>query len=260
MAAGPIAAQTAITTDTKGLRAGEIRIPVKDGREMPAYRATPAKGSDYPILLVVEEIFGIHEYIKDICRRYAKLGYTAIAPDLFMRQGDVTAYREIPEIVSQVISKVPDAQVMDDLDAALEWAIRKEKGNPEQVAVSGFCWGGRITWLYAAHQPKVKAGGAFYGVLERAPTPLQPRHPIDVAPLLKAPVIGFYGGQDRGIPLESVDQMRAALRKGTSGSEIVVYPEAPHGFHADYRESYRKAEAEDAWRRWLAWLKARDVA
>jgi carboxymethylenebutenolidase len=259
LAVQPIAAQTAITTDTAGLTAGEVQIPAKDGKTMPAYRACPAKGSSFPVVLVVEEIFGIHEYIKDICRRWAKLGYLAIAPDLFMRQGDVTQIKEIQEIIAKVVSKVPDEQVMSDLDATLAWA-EKNKGNPNKLAVTGYCWGGRITWLYAAHQPKVKAGGAWYGVLSRPASPLQPKHPVDVAPGLKAAVLGLYGGQDRGIPLETVEQMREALKKGSSGSEIVVYPDAPHGFHADYRESYRKADAEDAWKRLTAWFKQHGVA
>ncbi|MCS7023489.1 MAG: dienelactone hydrolase family protein [Bryobacteraceae bacterium] len=259
LAVQPIAAQTVITTDTAGLTAGEVQIPTKDGKSMPAYRAMPARGSKFPIVLVVEEIFGIHEYIKDICRRWAKLGYLAVAPDLFMRQGDVTQIKEISEIIAKVVSKVPDEQVMSDLDATFEWAA-KNRGDTNKLAVTGYCWGGRITWLYAAHQPKVKAGGAWYGVLTRPTSPLQPKHPLDIAPQLKAPVLGLYGGQDRGIPLDTVEKMKEALAKGSSGSQIIVYPDAPHGFHADYRESYRKADAEDAWNRLTAWFKKHGVA
>lgn len=259
LAVQPIAAQTAITTDTAGLTAGEVQIPTRDGKSMPAYRACPAKGGKFPVVLVVEEIFGIHEYIKDICRRWAKMGYLAVAPDLFMRQGDVTQIKEIPEIIAKVVSKVPDEQVMSDLDATLAWS-EKNKGNSNKLAVTGYCWGGRITWLYAAHQPKVKAGGAWYGVLARPTNPLQPKHPVDIAPGLKASVLGLYGGQDRGIPLDTVEKMKVALKQGSSRSEIVVYPDAPHGFHADYRESYRKADAEDAWKKLTAWFRQHGVA
>lgn len=259
LAVQPIAAQTAISTDTNGLTAGEVQIPAKDGKMLPAYRACPAKGSKFPVVLVVEEIFGIHEYIKDVCRRWAKLGYMAIATDLFLRQGDVTQIKEVPEIISKVVGKVPDEQVMSDLDATVAWA-EKHKGDSKRLAVTGYCWGGRITWLYAAHNPKVKAGGAFYGVLSRAANPLQPKHPVDIAAGLKAKVLGFYGGQDRGIPLDTVEKMKAELKKGSSGSDIIVYPDAPHGFHADYRESYRKADAEDAWKRLTEWFKKNGVA
>ncbi|MBL8173441.1 MAG: dienelactone hydrolase family protein [Bryobacterales bacterium] len=259
LAVQPVAAQTMITTDTKGLTAGEVQIPAKDGKTMPAYRAVPAKGKNYPVVLVVEEIFGVHEHIKDICRRFAKLGYLAIAPDLFLRQGDPAGMTNIQEIIGKVISKVPDAQVLSDLDAVVDWA-GKQKGDTKKLAVTGFCWGGRITWLYAAHQPKVKAGAAWYGVLSRPASELQPKHPVDVAAGLKAPVLGLYGEKDNGIPLDTVEKMRAALQQGKSGSEIVVYPGAPHGFHADYRESYRKADAEDAWKKLLAWFKKYGVA
>jgi len=260
LAVQPIAAQTAITTDAKGLNAGEIQIPTKDGRMMPAYRAAPSKGRKLPTVLVVEEIFGVHEHIKDICRRFARLGYLAIAPDLFLRQGDPSGMTNVQEIVGKVISKVPDEQVLSDLDTVLEFAEKKEKGDAKRVAVTGFCWGGRITWLYAAHQPNVKAGAAWYGVLSRATNPLQPKHPVDIAATLKVPVLGLYGEKDQGIPLDTVEKMRAALKSGSSGSEIIVYPGAPHGFHADYRESYRKADAADAWKRTLAWFKKHGVA
>jgi carboxymethylenebutenolidase len=260
LAVQPIAAQTAITTGTKSLEAGEVQIPTADGRMMPAYRASPARGRHYPCVLVVEEIFGVHEYIKDICRRYAKLGYCAIAPDLFLRQGDVTKLESVQDILGKVVSKVPDAQVMRDLDATLAWAGKHGRIHEKKLAVTGYCWGGRITWLYAAHQPKVKVGAAWYGVLARPATELQPKHPVDIAAGLQVPVLGLYGGQDRGIPLDTVARMQAELKKGKSGSEIELYEDAPHGFHADYRESYRKAAAEDAWARVLAWYRKHGVA
>jgi carboxymethylenebutenolidase len=258
LAVQPITAQT-ITTNTEGLQAGEVHIPAKDGKMMPAYRVNPAKGRNFPVVLVVEEIFGIHEYIKDICRRLGKLGYMAVAPDLFLRQGDVTQLPNIQDIISKVVSKVPDEQVMSDLDATLDW-VGKNGGNTSKTSVTGYCWGGRIVWLYAAHQPKVKAGGAWYGVLSRATNPLQPKHPVDIAAGLKAPILGLYGGQDRGIPLDTVDKMKAELAKGSSKSEIIVYPDAPHGFHADYRESYRKSDADDAWKKLIDWFKKHGVA
>jgi carboxymethylenebutenolidase len=258
LAVQPITAQT-ITTNTEGLQAGEVHIPAKDGKMMPAYRVNPAKGRNFPVVLVVEEIFGIHEYIKDICRRLGKLGYMAVAPDLFLRQGDVTQLPNIQDIISKVVSQVPDEQVMSDLDATLDW-VGKNGGNTSKTSITGYCWGGRIVWLYAAHQPKVKAGVAWYGVLSRATNPLQPKHPVDIAAGLKAPILGLYGGQDRGIPLDTVDKMKAELAKGSSKSEIIVYPDAPHGFHADYRESYRKSDADDAWKKLIDWFKKHGVA
>ncbi len=258
LAVQPISAQTAITTDTTGLIAGEVKIPTKDG-DVPAYRAMPAKGKNFPVVLVVQEIFGVHEHIKDVCRRFAKLGHIAIATELYARQGDVSKIKEIQNVIKDVVAKVPDAQVMSDLDATVAWAD-KNGGNSKKLAVTGFCWGGRITWLYAAHNPKVKAGGAWYGRLVGQGTELQPKNPIEFAPTLKVPVLGLYGGKDGGIPVESVEKMREALKQGKSGSEIIVYPEAPHGFHADYRPSYRKADAEDAWKRLNEWFKQHGAA
>ncbi len=254
----PVHAQTVITTSSEGLTAGEVKIPVADG-EIPAYRAMPAQGSGFPVVLVVQEIFGVHEHIKDVCRRFAKEGYCAIAPELYARQGDVSKLTDYREIFAQVVSKVPDAQVMSDLDAAVAWAAKTGSGDPDRVGVTGFCWGGRITWLYAAHNPKVKAGVAWYGRLTGQGTELQPRYPVDVAAELKAPVLGLYGGKDQGIPLEDVEKMRAALAAAKQPSEIVVFPEAPHGFHADYRPSYREAEAKDAWAQCLAWFRRHGV-
>jgi carboxymethylenebutenolidase len=252
MAVCPVGAKT-LTTDSKGLRAGAVKIPVKDG-EIPGYRAQPSSGTNFPIILVIQEIFGVHEHIQDVVRRLAKLGYLAIAPELFARQGDVSKLSSVEEIRA-VVAKVPDAQVLSDLDATLAWAVRSSKGNVDRVGITGFCWGGRITWLYAAHNPKIKAGVAWYGRLVGASTTLTPKHPVDIAPTLRVPVLGLYGGKDTGIPLESVEKVRALLNAGQSKSEIVVYPEAPHAFFADYRPSYRAAAAKDGWKRLQEWFK-----
>ena len=253
----PTLSQAAITTDTDGLEAGTVQLNI-DGQAVPVYRAQPKDGRKLPVVLLVSEIFGIHHYIADIARRYAKLGYLALAPDLFVRQGDPTRYESIPELMKEIIAKVPDAQVMHDLDACVAWAA-EHGGDTSRLAVTGYCWGGRITWMYAAHNPKVKAGVAWYGRVVQDKTALQPQHPVDIAPELKVPVLGLYGGRDTGISLASVDQMKAALAKGNSGSEIVVYPDAGHGFHADYRPSYVEADAKDGWTRCIAWLKRHGV-
>ncbi|MBK5293346.1 MAG: dienelactone hydrolase family protein [Acidobacteriia bacterium] len=254
LAVQPVTPQT-ITTATDGLVAGEVKIPVKDG-EIPAYRAMPAKGSRFPVALVVQEIFGVHEHIKDICRRFAKAGYLAIAPEMYARQGDVSNLSSVPDIISKVVSKVPDGQVMSDLDAAVAWAGKTGKANVSKLGITGFCWGGRVVWLYSAHNPKLKAGVAWYGRLVGQPSENNPKHPIDVAASLHGPVLGLYGGKDQGIPLDTVEKMREALKAaGKKGSEIIVYPEAQHGFHADYRPSYGKADAEDGWRRLLEHFK-----
>jgi carboxymethylenebutenolidase len=253
MAAHPGDAKT-LTTDTKGLLAGAVKIPVKNGA-IPAYRAQPSSGTNFPIILVIQEIFGVHEHIQDVVRRLAKLGYLAIAPELFVRQGDVLKLSKVEEIRA-VVAKVPDAQVFSDLDATLAWAVKSSKGNIDRVGITGFCWGGRITWLYAAYNPKVKAGVAWYGRLVGSSTTLTPKHPIDIAPNLRVPVLGLYGGKDAGIPLESVEKVRKLLKSGRSKSEIVVYPEAPHAFFADYRPSYRKTEAKEGWERLQKWFKS----
>ena len=251
----PVSAQT-ISTDDTGLTAGEVKVPTNDG-QIPAYRAMPATGGPFPFVLVVQEIFGVHEHIKDLCRRLAKTGYFAVAPELYARQGDVSQLKDVQEILTTVVSKVPDAQVMSDLDATVEWGGGTGKADKSRVAITGFCWGGRITWLYCAHNPRVKAGVAWYGRLAGQANALMPKNPIDLAPSLKVPVLGLYGGADQGISVQSVDEMRAALSRGTSGSDLVVYPETPHGFNADYRPSYRKEAAEDGWKRMLAWFKGR---
>jgi carboxymethylenebutenolidase len=253
----PVMAQTQIHTDANGLTAGEVKVPVKDG-EMPAYRAQPAGGSKLPTVLVVQEIFGVHEHIKDLCRRFAKAGYLAVAPELYARQGDVSKLTDI-DAIRPIVMKVPDAQVMSDLDAAADWAAGNG-GDPRKLAVTGFCWGGRIVWLYAAHNPKLKAGVAWYGPLEGPTSELKPKNPIDLVRDLKAPVLGLYGGADGGIPNEGVDRMRAALKAAANSSQIRTYPDTPHGFNADYRPSYRKEQAEDGWKRLMAWFRQNGVA
>ena len=257
MAVRPVAAGT-ITTDANGLVAGEVRIPVTDG-EIPAYRAMPEAGGPFPVVLVVQEIFGVHEHIKDVCRRFAKQGYLAVAPELYARQGDVSQYTDYRQIFSEVVSKVPDSQVMADLDAPVAWAGKSGQGRADALGVTGFCWGGRIPWLYAAHSPGLKAGVAWYGRLAGEPSVLQPKYPLELAAELKAPVLGLYGGQDQGIPLADVEKMQAALRAAQQPSEIIVFPEAPHGFHADYRASYRPEDAQQAWRQCLEWFRKNGV-
>ena len=261
LAVQPVMAQTAITTDSNGLVAGEIKVPASGG-EMPAYRAQPAEGSNFPVILVVQEIFGVHEHIKDICRRLAKQGYLAIAPELYARQGDPRQYANIQELISNIVAKVPDAQVMGDLDACVTWA-KANGGDTSKLGITGFCWGGRITWLYAAHNPQVKAGVAWYGKVVGPINEMNPKNPVDVAGQLNGAVLGLYGGEDQGIPLDSLEQMRKALSDSGStaakASSIHVYPTAPHAFHADYRPSYRKDAAEDGWKRLLAWFKQNGV-
>jgi carboxymethylenebutenolidase len=253
MAVQPVCAQTTITTDSAGLLAGEVKIPVSGG-EMPAYRAMPATGNGFPTVLVVQEIFGVHEHIKDICRRFGKLGYLAIAPELYARQGDVSKLTSFDDI-RKIVAQVPDAQVMSDLDSAVTWAKSIGKANTAKLGITGFCWGGRIVWLYAAHSPQLKAGVAWYGRLVGQAGELTPKHPVDLAGQLKAPVLGLYGAKDRGIPLDTVERMREALKAAKSSSEIVVYPEADHGFHADYRPSFNREAAQDGWKRLQDWFK-----
>ena len=260
-AALPITAQTVVKTDAAGLVAGEVTIPVGEFR-MPAYRAAPQGVAKAPVVLVISEIFGVHEYIADVARRFARRGYFAIAPELFVRQGDPTAYGEIAKLLAEVISKVPDSQVMGDLDAAVSWAT-SQGADTGRLGVTGFCWGGRITWLYAAHNPQVKAGVAWYGRLVGQANALQPLHPVDVGSRLHAPVLGLYGEKDTGIPLDSVERMKAVMAAGgpaSRRSSFVVYPDAPHAFHADYRPSFRKQAAEDGWQRCLEWMKASGAA
>ena len=257
----PVMSQTVIKTDSADLLVGEVLIPVGDFK-LPAYRAAPLGKANAPVVLVISEIFGVHEHIADVARRLAKQGYFAVAPELFVRQGDAGAYGEIAKLLSEVVNKVPDTQVMTDLDATTAWA-KGQGADASRLGITGFCWGGRITWLYAAHNPAVKAGVAWYGRLQGAVSALNPAQPIDRVGQLNGPVLGLYGGKDSGIPVESVNAMKAALVGGSAAakaSQFVVYPDAPHAFHADYRPSYRKDAADDGWQRCLAWFKSQGVA
>lgn len=253
LAVRPVCAQTVVLTDTTGIMADAVHIPAGDVM-LPAYLAHPDQGEGWPVILVVQEIFGVHEHIKDVCRRLARLGYLAIAPELYFRQGDVSGMKDINEILTRVVARVPDSQVLSDLDAVVAWVDSNRLGDGGKLGITGFCWGGRITWLYAAHSSRVKAAVAWYGKLEGSGNELQPAYPLELASRMQAPVLGLYGGTDQGITQDSVERMRAALGKGASQSEIVVYPDAPHAFFADYRPSYRKEAAEDGWNRLRAWF------
>ena len=257
LAVQPVCAQTMVVTDTQGLTAGEVKVPTKDGG-IPAYRAMPATGKNFPVILVVQEIFGVHEHIKDVARRFAKAGYLAVAPELYYRQGDVSKLADNKEIFAKVVSKVPDSQVMSDLDATVEWAA-KNGGNTEKLGITGFCWGGRIVWLYAAHNPNVDAGVAWYGRLVGDKADMTPAHPIELVEKINAPVLGLYGAADAGIPNDTVARMNEALKKAGKKSEIHLYPDTPHGFHADYRPTYRKEQAQDGWKRAIEWFKKNGV-
>lgn len=264
LAVQPVCAQTQVLTSSDGLQVGMIELAAPD-RGIPAYYARPAtlaKGRRMPTVLVVSEIFGVHEYIKDVCRRLAKQGYLAIAPELFIRQGDPQKLDSIPKILSEIIAKVPDAQVFADLDAAAAWAAHNG-GDPARLAITGFCWGGRMAWLYNAHNPAIKTSIAWYGKLVGEASALTPRQPVDRADDLHGPGLGLYAGDDQGIPLPTVEKMRAALavarNRSAQASQIHVYPAVPHAFHADYRPSYRKTEADDGWQRLLVWLKRHGV-
>ena len=262
LAVQPVQAQTMIVTPTDELTAGAVKVKTKDGKDMDAYRAMPASGQGFGTILVVQEIFGVHAHIADMCRRFAKAGYCAIASELYFRQGDPKTYTEIPKLVSELVSKVPDAQVMDDLDATAAFVKEEGKADVSKLGITGFCWGGRIVWMYDAHSPGVKAGVAWYGPLVRPGTELQPKNPIDIVKDLHGPVLGLYGGADTGISQESVEKMREALKTGSAAaqkSQIDVYPDTPHAFNADYRPSYRKDQAEDGWKKALAWFKANGV-
>jgi len=257
LAVMPVSAET-ITTDSNGLIVGEVKIPVEGG-EIPAYRAMPATGGPFPTILVVHEIFGVHEHIKDICRRLAKLGYFAVAPLLYSREGDVSSLSDVPSIL-KVVGKVPDKEVASDLDATVAWAKSTGKADTTKLGITGFCWGGRQVWLYAAHNPALRAGVAWYGPLQLPPSDLRPKNPIDLVNQINAPVLGLYGGADEGIPVAQIEQMRAALKAAGKRSEIVIYPDTPHGFNADYRPSYRQQAAKDGWKRMQAWFKENGVA
>jgi carboxymethylenebutenolidase len=257
---GPLLAQV-VKTDSDGLEAGMVSFP-SGGVEIQAYCARPKGKSNCPTVLVIQEIFGVHEYIQDTCRRLAKLGYLAFAPEMYQRQGDPKKFTAIPELIANVVSKVPDAQVMSDLDAAVVW-INKNGGTESKLAITGFCWGGRVVWMYAAHNKNVKAGVAWYGRLTGEPNAMTPKHPYDVAETLNGAVLGLYGAADGGIPVTTVDEMKTRLSFGNAksrASDFVVYPDTPHAFHADYRPSYRKAAADDGWARMNAWFKKHGVA
>jgi len=247
-----------IHTDATGLVAGEVGIPAGDG-PMPGYRAMPDGPGPFPVILVIEEIFGVHDYIKDVCRRLAKAGYCAVAPELYARQGDLSTMTDVKAIVRDVISKTPDAQWMADLDAAAAWAVAASNGDPSRLATMGWCRGGRGVWLYAAHRRDLKAGVAWYGALGGERTALQPRTADDVAGEINAPILALYGGADTGIPVASAEAARDKARAAGKSVDLVVYPDAPHGFHADYRPSYRREPAEDGWTRALAFFKAKGV-
>jgi carboxymethylenebutenolidase len=254
-AVSPVASAT-ITTDARGLTAGEVKIPVKDGT-IPGYRAMPATGKGFPAILVIQEIFGVHEHIKDLCRRLAKAGYYAVAGELYARQGDVSKLTSIDDILN-VVARVPNDQVMSDLDSTVAFAAG-EAADTSKLGVTGFCWGGGKTWLYTARNPEVKAGVAWYGPLLARPGMSGPA-PIDVAAQIKGRVLGLYGGKDTGITEDARNQMAAALKAaGDTRSNIVVYPDAQHGFNADYRPSYDETAAKDGWGRMLSWFKAHGV-
>ena len=257
VASHPVLAQ-AIVTDSTGLVAGEVSVPVADGK-IPAYRAMPAKPGKYPVLLVVQEIFGVHEHIKDMCRRFARLGYYAIAPEMYARQGDVSKMADIGTILSTVVAKVPDAQVNADLDAAVAFAGASGNGNTARLGLVGYCWGGRAAWVYALHNPKLKAAVSYYGLLDGMKSPIKPQDPVDFAATLKVPVLGLYAGVDDFVKPAIIDQMRAGLVKSGSGSEIVIFPNVNHGFNADYRPTYDKAAATYAQKLTTDWLKERGV-
>lgn len=257
-AALPVVAQNVIKTDTAGLTAGTITLTV-DGQTVPVYRAQPEGKTNLPVVLVISEIFGVHEHIADVARRFAKLGYLALAPDLFVRQGDPQKSASIADLQRDIISKTPDTQVMADLDALVAWA-KANGGNPDKIAITGFCWGGRVTWMYAAHNPSIKAGVAWYGRLIGTSNANTPRHPIDIAATLNVPVLGLYGEKDTGITQDSVKAMQAMLAKGPNKSTFVIYPNSGHAFHADYRPSYVEADAKDGWGRMLAWFRQNGVA
>src|SRR5690348_1726544 len=257
LAVQPVAAET-ITTDSNGLTAGEVKIPVSDG-EIPAYRAMPAKGGPFPTAVVIQEIFGVHEHIKDLCRRLAHSGYFAVAPALYARQGDVLQMTDVKEIISKVVSKVPDAEVASDVDATVAWARKQKEANTRKLAVTGFCWGGRQTWLYAIHNPHVKAAVAWYGPVAGNTDELHPKRVIDLLPELKVPLLGLYGAADQGIAVADVETVRDEAKRLHKKVEIVIYPDTPHGFNADYRPSYRPEAAKDGWKRMLAWFKSHGV-
>ncbi len=260
LSAGPIMAQQAVSTSADGLQVGEVQVPAKDGQKIPAYFAAPSKAARYPVILVIPEVFGMHEYQKDICRRLAKVGYFAVTSDPFFRKGDLSKVADIKEVIATA-NALTDEQAFADLDAVVDWAGKHAKANVGKLGITGMCRGGRTVWQYTGHNPKIKAGVSWYGGLNPMP-PAMPLSPIDTADKLNAPVLGLYGGADQGIPQNMVDRMNAALLAfgKEKQSMIHVYPDMPHAFHADYRPSYRKEAAEDGWKRMLAWFKKHGVA
>ncbi len=260
LAAGPATAD-AIVTDATGLDAGAVDVPVSDGK-IPAYRAKPAGKTNAPVVLVIQEIFGVHEHIKDLCRRLAHAGYYAIAPSLYARQGDPGKYdmAHVMDMMKDIVAKVPDAEVMSDLDSTVAFA-RGEGADTGKLAITGFCWGGRIVWLYAAHNHALKAGVAWYGPLAGTDNDLRPHTAIELAGDVKAPVLGLYAGLDQNITAANIDAMQAALKAaGNTVSHIDVFADAQHGFNADYRPSYNEKDAKEGWARMLAWFRAYGVA
>jgi len=256
LAVEPVAAQT-IHTDSAGLIESAAQIPTQDGN-IPGYFARPDREGTFPTIIVVHEIFGVHEHIKDVCRRFAKHGYTAVAPELFARVGDVSKLSDIQQILP-IVSKASDAQVLTDLDSAVLWAEQNAKGDRSRLGATGFCWGGRIIWLYAAHSSDLKAAVAWYGRIIGQTDSLHPKNPMDIVDDLKAPVLGLYGGQDQGIPVATVDAIKAAASAAGKTVDIVVYPDSGHAFHADYRPSYNPKDSMDGERRMYAWFEAYGV-
>ena len=255
-AISPVFGQT-IATPSEGLIAGEVKFSAGDV-DIPAYRAMPDGGGKFPTVLVIHEIFGVHEHIKDVCRRWAKLGYYAIAPELFARQGDAAAEKDMQKLMADIVAKKPDSEVLSDLDATVAFAKASGSADLDRAAVTGFCWGGRQTWLYAAHNPSLKAGVAWYGPLAGKTSELRPKNPPDIVAELKVPVLGLYGGMDKGITHDQIAAMQKKLADA-GGSKIIVYDDAGHAFYADYRPSYVKADAEASWKEATAWLKAHGV-
>ncbi len=257
VAAMPVMAQNVVKTDTVGLTAGTIHLNV-NGQTVPVYRAQPEGKSNLPVIVVVSEIFGVHEHIADVARRFAKLGYLALAPELFVRQGDPSKAATIADLQRDIIAKTPDQQVLGDIDATLAWA-KANGGNPDKMGITGFCWGGRIAWMYAAHNPQLKAAVAWYGRLVGEANAMMPTYPIDIAPSLKVPVLGLYGLKDTGITQDSIARMKEALARAGNKSVFVVYPNSGHAFHADYRPSYVEADAKDGFARAIAWFRDHGV-
>ncbi len=258
LAVSPITA-FAISTSADGLIGKDIVIPVNDGGKMPAYVAMPKSGRKLPCIMVVQEIFGLHEYIKDVCRRLANAGYVAVAPSLYFRQGDATKIADINQLRSTIVNKVKYDQVLSDLDATASWLQQQKNTDATKLGITGFCWGGTATWMYAAHNPKVKAGVAWYGKIKGEVTANQSKFPIDIAKTLKVPVLGLYGEKDAGIPLEDLREMERSLAQGSSGARIIIYPGAQHGFHADYRPAYDEKSAKDGWEKMLAFFRKQSV-